>query len=117
MHTVYFPREQSSAQPTPSPPTLYLPPMGRSTDRGGLNHPTLADRQQQQTQQKHQQQWGPSPQAIHAFEMYRACVAAGQLARFTVEQRREGEYYSLSSRPPPPAAAAAGGKRPGRKPN
>ena len=93
--------------------------MGRSTDRGGVSHPTLADRQQQQ---QYQQQWGPSHQAIHAFEMYQVCVAAEQLARFTVEQRREVEYYSLSSRSPPPAAAAtsaaaAGGKRSGRKPN
>ena len=96
--------------------------MGRSADRGGVSHPTLSDRQQPQQQQQHLQQWGPSPLAIQAFEMYRACVAAGQLARFTVEQRKEGEFYSLSSRPPLPAAAAtpaaaAGGKRSGRKPN
>ena len=114
------------AQLTPPPPnSVSTPNMGLSADRGG-SHLTLADQQQQQkqqqSQQQQQQQWGPSPRAMHALDLYRACLAAGQLARFTVVQRPEGEYFTLSSRPPPPAAAAtpvavAGGKRPGRKPN
>ena len=92
--------------------------MGWSTERGGVYHPTLADQQQQQPQQ----QCSPSPRAMHALELYRACAAAGQKVRFTVEQRPEGEYFTLSSRPPPPAsqatqAAAAGVRRPRRKPN
>ena len=100
--------------------------MGWSTERGGVYHPTLADQQQQQQQpqpqQQPQQQWSPSPRAMLALELYRACVAAGQKVRFMVEQRPEGEYFTLSSRPPPPAspatqAAAAGVRRPRRKPN
>ena len=101
--------------------------MGVGTERGGVNSPSWADQQQQQQQppqqqQQHQLPWGPSPRAMHAWEVYRACVAAGQQARFTVEQRPEGEFFSLSSRPFPPAAtatsvAAAGGRRYSRKPN
>ena len=63
--------------------------------------------QQPQPQQHHQQQWGPSPRAMHALDLYRACVAAGQKARFVVEQRPEEEYFSLTSWPPSPAAAAS----------
>ena len=93
--------------------------MWRGAERGGVHHPTLADQQQQQSlqqaqhqQQQHQQQqpelqpqqqqqWGPSPRAMHALDLYRACLVAGQNARFVVEQRPEGEYFSLTSRPPP----------------
>ena len=54
--------------------------------------------------------------ALQAFDLYRVCVAAGLTARFTVVQRPEGEFFTLSSRPPHPAPAARG-RRPGRKPN
>ena len=95
--------------------------MWRDAERGGVYHPTLADQQQRQQQslqqslqqpqhqqqqqpqpqQQHQQQWGPSPRAMHALDLYRTCVAAGQKARFVVEQQSEGEYFSLTSWPPP----------------
>ena len=132
---VYFPREQSSAVSTPPlPPNPGICPhnMWGGTERGGVNSPSWADQQQQPPlqqqqqpplqQQQHQQPWGPSPCAMHALELYRACVAAGHQARFTLEQRPEGEYFTLSSRPPPHAAtatsvAAAGGRRNSRKPN
>ena len=58
------------------------------------------------------------------YELYRACVAAGQLAKFSVELRVDGEYFHLSSRPPTPHTAAAtqiaaarGVCRQGRRPN
>ena len=54
---------------------------------------TQADQQSQQQQQ--QQQWGPSPRAMHGLHLYRECLAAGQLARFAVVQRQEGEYFTL----------------------
>ena len=96
--------------------------MGWCAGRGGEYHPTLADQQQQQ------QLWEPSPRASQAFELYRVCIAAGQRVKFSVEQRREGEYIFLSCRPHPPTAAAreaeaargaaaAKGKKAGRKPN
>ena len=88
--------------------------MGWRAERGWVNHLTLSDQQQrqqsqkqqqsqqqQQPQQQQQQQWGPSPRAMHAFDLYRACLAAGQQARFTVQQRPGGEYIYLSSSPPP----------------
>ena len=107
--------------------------MGWCAGRGGEYHPTLADQQQQQL-------WEPSPRASQAFELYRVCIAAGQRVKFSVEQRREGEYIFLSCRPHPPTAAAreaeaargaaaareaaaargaaaAKGKKAGRKPN
>ena len=143
---VYFPRVQSTAELNlqPPPPPAFVPTiMWRGAERGWVHHPTLADQQQQSLQQaqhqqhqhqhqqhqqqqpqlqpQQQQQWGPSPHAMHALDLYRACLAAGQNARFVVEQRPEGEYFSLTSRPPPTAAAttaaAAGKRRPGRKPN
>ena len=107
--------------------------MGWCAGTGGEYHPTLADQQQQQL-------WEPSPRASQAFELYRVCIAAGQRVKFSVEQRREGEYIFLSCRPHPPTAAAreaeaargaaaareaaaarraaaAKGKKAGRKPN
>ena len=113
----------------PPPPVLHLPHMVWGTERGGAYHPTLADQQQQQPpqqqqqqqppqQQEYQQQRGPSPRALQAFDLYRVCVAMGHMARFTVVQRPEGEFFTLSSRPPPPhSAAAARGRGPGRRPN
>ena len=80
--------------------------MGLSADRGG-SHLTLADQQQQQSQQQQQQQWGPSPYAMHALDLYRECLAAGQLARFTVVQRQEGEYFTLSCTAGPPSRSSS----------
>ena len=139
---VYFPRVQSTAElnlQRHAPPVFVPTIMWRGAERGGVHHPTLADQQQQQSlqqaqhqqqqqqqqqpqlQPQQQQQWGPSPRAMHALDLYLACLAAGQNARFLVEQRPEGEYFSLTSRPPPTAAAttaaAAGKRRPGMKPN
>ena len=99
--------------PHPPPP----PSMSWGAKGGGVSHTSPADQQQQQ-------QWGHSPQATHAYELYRACVAAGQLAKFSVELRVDGEYFHLSSRPPTPHTAAAtqiaaarGVCRQGRRPN
>ena len=61
-----------------------------------------------------------SPLAGRARELFSECVRAGQWARFTVEQRRNGEYITLLIRPMAVAVstAAAGAKRKGgRKPN
>ena len=103
---------------TPPPPSMSWGAKG-----GGVSHTSPADKQQQQQQQQ-QQQWGHSPHATHAYELYRACVAAGQLAKFSVELRVDGEYFHLSSRPPTPHTAAAtqiaaarGVCRQGRRPN
>ena len=81
--------------PLPPPPTN----MGWCDERDCVSPPNL-------TSQQHQQQ-GPSPRVTQALELYRVCVAAGQCVRFSVEQRAEGEFISLSSKPPAAAAIAA----------
>ena len=109
---------------SPLPPVSHPKHMGWCTERGPVVN-TLADQQQKQPsqqqppqQQEYQQQRGPSPRALQAFDLYRVCVAMGHMARFTVVQRPEGEFFTLSSRPPPPhSAAAARGRGPGRRPN
>ena len=73
--------------------------MGWCDERDCISPPNL-------TSQQHQQQ-GPSPRVTQALELYRVCVAAGQCVRFSVEQRAEGEFISLSSKPPAAAAIAA----------
>ena len=103
---VYFPWVQSTAELNLQPP-LYLSPQSCGGVQRGVGYTTRPwlttdqQRQQPQLQPQHQQQWGPSPRAMHALDLYRACLAAGQNARFLVEQRPEGEYFSLTSRPPP----------------
>ena len=104
---------------------------GPSRVRASLHR--SAPQQQQQYQQ--QQQWqkqqlqqqdnssvvpATSPRADRAYELYSECVRAGQWARVTVEQRRDGEYITLLCRPMAAVAtaAAAGAFRRGvRKPN
>ena len=59
-----------------------------------------------------QQQLTPSPPTVsqrarHAFSIYCECVAAGQWARLSIEQRPEGEIFHVSSRPSAAAPAAA----------
>ena len=57
-----------------------------------------------------------------ACDLYRACVVAGQWAKLTVEQRQDGEHFTLLCRPmaasaATTAAAACGPKKRRRKPN
>ena len=92
-------------------PQLSTPTMEGVSERGGVNHRRLTDQQQQQRTQP-----SASPQATHAFDIYLECVVAGQWARFSVEQRPDGEYISLFSRPPA-AAAARCLRKPSRPPN
>ena len=80
---------------TPLPPH---PNMGWCDGRDSASPPYLTDQQQQQ---------GPSLRVTQALELYRACVAAGQWVRFSVEQRVEGEFISFVSKPPAAAATAA----------
>ena len=67
------------------------------------------------TVQQHQQQrksvLTPTEHARLAFSLYRQCVAAGQWARVSVEQRPDGEYITFSSRPSAAAPAAAGSEK------
>ena len=81
--------------PPPPPPH---PNMGWCDGRDSASPPYLTDQQQQQ---------GPSLRVTQALELYRACVAAGQWVRFSVEQRVEGEFISFVSKPPAAAATAA----------
>ena len=56
----------------------------------------------------------------HAFSLYRQCVAAGQWARISVEQRPDGQHISFASRPlaaAPAAARAAADVARRRRPN
>ena len=92
------------------------------------SQPRLTPHQQQQQQWHRQQQQqgqpsvGPatSPSANRAYKLYSEFVRAGQWARFTVEQRRDGEYITLLSRPMATAATAAvarAKRKGGGKPN
>ena len=98
--------------PPPSPPPHTN--MGWCDERDGASLPYLTDQQQQQQQHR-----GYSPLFTQTLELYRACVAAGQRARFSVEQRAEGEYISFSCKPPAAAAtaAAAAKRKQKKKPN
>ena len=73
-------------------PQLSNPTMEGVSERGGVNHRRLTDQQQQQGTQP-----SASPQATHAFDLYLECVVAGQWARFSVEQRPDGEYTQYIS--------------------
>ena len=88
--------------------------MGWCDERDGASLPYLTDQQQQQQQHR-----GYSPLFTQTLELYRASVAAGQRARFSVEQRAEGEYISFSCKPPAAAAtaAAAAKRKQKKKPN
>ena len=89
----------SQTQPNPLPP-VSIPQHGVES-REGMGKPpdpvrpaaaaAVTAAAAQQPQQQQQQQWGPSPRAMHAFDLYRACLAAGQQARFTVQQQPGGE--------------------------
>ena len=99
------------------PPPSLPPPhtnMGWCDERDGASLPYLTDQQQQQQQHR-----GYSPLSTQTLELYRASVAAGQRARFSVEQRAEGEYISFSCKPPAAAAtaAAAAKRKQKKKPN
>ena len=99
------------------PPPSLPPPhtnMGWCDERDGASLPYLTDQQQQQQQHR-----GYSPLFTQTLELYRACVAAGQRACFSVEQRAEGEYISFSCKPPAAAATAtaAAKRKQKKKPN
>ena len=95
---MYIPWDKTSSPlpPSPSPPPHQN--MGWCDGRDSASPPYLTDQQQQQ---------GPSLRVTQALELYRACVAAGQWVRFSVEQRVEGEFISFVSKPPAAAATAA----------
>ena len=60
----------------------------------------------------------PTDVARQAYSLYRQCVAAGQWARFSVENRPDGQHISFFSRPlvaAPAAARAEKGKQPARR--
>ena len=65
------------------------------------------------------QQQPPTDLSRHAFSLYRQCVAAGQWARVSVENRSDGQYFTLACRPmaAAPAAGAAEGAARRRRPN
>ena len=88
--------------------------MGWYDERDGASLPYLTHQQQQQQQHR-----GHSPLFTQTLDLYRACVAAGQRACFSVEQRAEGEYISFSCKPPAAAAtaAAAAKRKQKKKPN
>ena len=53
------------------------------------------------------QQQPPTDLQRHAYSLYRQCVAAGQWARFSVENRPDGQHISFACKPMAAAAAAA----------
>jgi DNA segregation ATPase FtsK/SpoIIIE, S-DNA-T family len=58
--------------------------------------------------------------ARHAFALHKQCVAAGQWARVSVEQRADGQHITFASRPmaaAPAAACAAANVARRRRPN
>jgi len=87
-------------------PRTATPPASHA--RGGrLAGDGLTARQQHQQQLKTSSPPTDPPLARHVFNLYRQCVAAGQWACVSVEQLRDGELISLSSRPWAAATAAA----------
>ena len=64
-----------------------------------------------QQQQQRKSVLTPTEHARLAFSLYRQCVAAGQWARVSVEQRPDGEHITFSSRPSAAAPAAAGSEK------
>ena len=111
------PRQQQSGsrRSAPSPPTTRgdgqprrappVPPLATHArgERCGL---TVQQQQQQRTSAL-----TPTEHGRLAFSLYRQCVAAGQWARVSVEQRPDGEYITFSSRPSAAAPAAAGSEK------
>jgi hypothetical protein len=87
-------RQQQAGSQPPSAPQ---PRVGRSGRPTGL----------QQQQRTPAAPPTVSLSARHAFSLYCECVAAGQWARFTIEQRPEGELFNISARPWAAAPAAA----------
>ena len=85
------PTHRPHAAPPPAPQT-----------RGGRSGSVL-----QQQQRTPASPPTVSQRARHAFSLYCECVAAGQWARLTIEQRPEGETFHVSSRPWAAAPAAA----------
>ena len=65
----------------------------------------MAAKQQQQQQQAPAR--SPTEQARLAISLYRQCVAAGQWARISLEQRPDGEHISFFSRPSAAVSTAA----------
>ena len=53
------------------------------------------------------QQQPPTDLQRHAYSLYRQCVAAGQWARFSVENHPDGQHISFACKPMAAAAAAA----------
>ena len=102
-----------------SPPPTITILRGDGQARGSTAPPSATHARGDGSGLTARQQQPPTDLSRHAFSLYRQCVAAGQWARVSVENRSDGQYFTLACRPmaAAPAAGAAEGAARRRRPN